>query len=101
MVTNKDPFIVRLTWVDGLTLCGLLLSSLAACLAINGQFAFALSLLFVAMLADAFDGILALPVDVGVRVHPFLDNLIPGSFLQAKDFIHEGSQFLRGKVAQD
>jgi len=56
---KDNLWIVRLTWVDGLTLGGLVLSSLAAGLALAGRFAFALSLLFAAMLLDAFDGILA------------------------------------------
>jgi phosphatidylserine synthase len=76
MVRNKDPFIVRLTWVDGLTLCGLVLASLAACLALHGQFAFALSLLFVAMIADAFDGILARKFGMERDFGRYLDGFI-------------------------
>jgi CDP-diacylglycerol--serine O-phosphatidyltransferase len=56
---KKSMFIVRLNLVDVLTLSGLILSLIAASFALSGQFAFALSFLFMAMLADAFDGIMA------------------------------------------
>jgi len=86
---KENLWIVRLTWVDLLTLCGLLLSSLAAGLAVSGRFDFALSLLFAAMLLDAFDGILArrygLERDFGRYLDGFVDVfdylVVPALFL--------------------
>ena len=56
---KKNIFIIRLNPVDMLTLFGLVLALAAASMVLAGKFAFALSLLFLAMLADAFDGIMA------------------------------------------
>lgn len=56
---ENGRFIIQLNWVDGLTLTGLALSSLSMGFAMAGEFSFALSILFLAMLTDAFDGILA------------------------------------------
>jgi phosphatidylserine synthase len=73
---RKNLWIVRLNWVDGLTLCGLVLSSLAAGLAVAGRFSFSLSLLFVAMILDAFDGILARRFRLEREFGRYLDGFI-------------------------
>ena len=78
-MADKNRFIVQLNWVDYLTLSGVLWSSLSIALSLSGHFAFALSLLFVAMLVDAFDGVLArkyrLERDFGRYLDSFVDVL--------------------------
>lgn len=58
-MTKKNIFIVKLNYVDCLTLSGLIFASISAGFALANQFSFSLSFLFIAMLADAFDGVFA------------------------------------------
>ena len=58
-MVKKSLFIVRLNRVDLLTLSSVFTSFLAILVADQGHLYFAMTLLFVAMLADALDGIFA------------------------------------------
>lgn len=73
----KKRFIVTLNPVDWLTVSGILLSLCSAALVLAGQFSFALSILFIAMLVDALDGVLArkfkLERDFGRYLDGFVD----------------------------
>ena len=57
--TGKDGFIIRLNWVDYVTLSSVVTTWISITLTLNGLTSAAMALLFLAMLADAFDGILA------------------------------------------
>src|SRR4030042_1506402 len=59
VVNMKKYFIVSLNPVDCLTISGIVISLCAAALVLAGEFSLALSLLFIAMLVDALDGVLA------------------------------------------
>ena len=74
---DRSIFIIRLNWVDVLTLMGILLSSLSIALALSGRFSLALAVVYLAVLVDAFDGILArkfgLERDFGRYLDGFVD----------------------------
>ncbi len=88
-MADKNRFIVQLNWVDYLTLSGVLWSSLSIALSLSGHFAFALSLLFVAMLVDAFDGILARKYGLEREFGRYLD-----SFVDVLDYLVAPAIFL-------
>ena len=73
----KKHFIVTLNPVDWLTVSGIVLSLCAAALVLAEQFSFALSVLFISMLVDALDGVLArkfkLERDFGRYLDGFVD----------------------------
>ena len=73
---KKETFIIRLNRVDCLTLLGVVFSSLSIGLSISGKFSFALSVLFLAMLVDAFDGILARKLGTERNFGRYLDGFI-------------------------
>ncbi len=77
---EKRFFLVRLNAVDLLTLSSVVLSSMAVVLVLSRQMWFALSLLYLAMLADALDGMLArrygLVRDFGRYLDGFMDVLV-------------------------
>lgn len=73
---NDKLFIVKLNPVDYLSLVGLLLSGSAIGLTLHKQFSFALSLLFLAMLADAFDGLMARKLGTEREFGRYLDGFI-------------------------
>lgn len=72
-------FIVRLNMVDILTLSGALLSCISIALMLNGKLELSLGVLYLAVIADAFDGILArrlkLERDFGRYLDGFVDTL--------------------------
>lgn len=57
--TPHSHFIIRLNWVDYITLSSVVSTWMSIMLTLSGALNGAMSLLFLAMLADAFDGILA------------------------------------------
>lgn len=80
-MNNKTPlFIVSLNRIDVLTLSSVLTTFFAMMFAMNGHLYFAMALLFVAMTADALDGILArkygLVREFGRYLDGFMDMLI-------------------------
>ena len=83
MSGNADPtrgfFIIALNRVDCLTLSGVLLSFLSMSYMLAGKMEFALGVLYIAVIADAFDGILArklgLVRDFGRYLDGFVDTL--------------------------
>jgi phosphatidylserine synthase len=57
---NRRPtFILALTWVDGMTLGGLLISCAGLFSALHGRLSLAISAMLLAMLVDMLDGMLA------------------------------------------
>lgn len=80
MNPESPRYIIRLNPVDCLTLSGVLTSALALVLGLSGQTYLATALLFVAMLGDALDGILArkyrLERPFGRYLDGFMDVLI-------------------------
>ena len=85
----KKYFIVRLNRVDYLTVTGIFLASCSGALINGDRFSLALAVLFLAMLVDALDGILArkfhLERDFGRYLDGFVDVfdylVIPSFFL--------------------
>jgi phosphatidylserine synthase len=81
-VSNKNrlPFIIKLNRVDLITLSSVLTTFIAMMYAIEGQLYFAMALLFLAMTADALDGMLArkwgLEREFGRYLDGFMDVLI-------------------------
>ncbi len=73
---KKGIFIITLNWVDYLTLSGILLSSLSIGFALNGKFSFSLGVLFLAMTADAFDGVMARKFGTERNFGRYLDGFI-------------------------
>lgn len=73
----KKRFIITLNPVDCLTISGIVLSLSSAALVLKGEFSLALSLLFISMLVDALDGVLArkfrLERDFGRYLDGFVD----------------------------
>lgn len=69
-------FIVKLNRVDCLTLSGVIAAALSAGLALKGEFAYSLSLMFVAMLADALDGIWARKRGIERAFGRYLDGFV-------------------------
>ncbi|MCP4131573.1 MAG: CDP-archaeol synthase [bacterium] len=86
---KKNIFIIRPNIVDCMTLSGLFFASWAAVLAIAGKFAFSLSLLYVAMLADAFDGFMARKYGTERSFGRYLDG-----FVDVYDYLVVPSIFL-------
>ncbi len=79
-LVNRPPFIVSLNRVDLITLSSVLTTFVAMMNAIEGHLYFAMALLFLAMTADALDGMLArklgLERDFGRYLDGFMDVLI-------------------------
>lgn len=77
---NNDRYIITLNRVDLLTLSGIITSAMAVQSTLNGHFHLATGLLFIAMLGDALDGILArrlgLERNFGRYLDGFMDVLI-------------------------
>ncbi len=77
---SSSLFIIKLTAVDWLTLSSVVTTCLAVGLSLSGFYLLATSLLFIAMCADAFDGILArkygLERNFGRYLDGFMDVLI-------------------------
>ncbi|MBE0148099.1 CDP-alcohol phosphatidyltransferase family protein [Serratia sp. PL7] len=77
---NKSPFLVRLSSADCITLVGLLFSAVAMGCALHKQLFLSVAWLFLAMLADALDGIWArrnkLVRSFGRYLDGFMDQLI-------------------------
>ena len=77
---KKPPFIIRLNRVDLITLSSVLTTFIAMMYAIEGHLYFAMALLFLAMTADALDGMLArkwgLEREFGRYLDGFMDVLI-------------------------
>ena len=80
MLNKKIPFIVKLNRVDLITLSSVLTTFIAMMFAIEGHLYFAMALLFLAMTADALDGMLArkwgLEREFGRYLDGFMDVLI-------------------------
>lgn len=76
----QGRFIVRLNWVDAVTLGGLLLALKSLLAIAHRQVELALGLLFLAVLCDAFDGVLArrhgMARDFGRYLDSFIDVFI-------------------------
>ncbi len=88
-VLNRSRFIIRLNMVDCLTLTGLILSSCSIGLSIAGKFSFSLSFLYIAMLTDAFDGIMARKFKTERNFGRYLDG-----FVDVFDYLLAPSIFL-------
>lgn len=77
---NASRYIIRLNRVDVLTLSAVLTTALATACALQGRFYLATALLFLAMLGDALDGMLArklkLERSFGRYLDGFMDTLI-------------------------
>lgn len=86
---KKQIFIITLNRVDLLTLGGLLISILSIGLAISGSYSFSLALLFIAMLVDAMDGILARKLGTEREFGKYLDG-----FVDAFNYLVTPSLFL-------
>ena len=71
-----SSFIVKLNRVDCITLSSVITTSLAVSFAIEGYSFLATSLLFIAMLADAFDGILASIYGIECSFGRYLDGFL-------------------------
>jgi len=80
LLNKKLPFIVKLNRVDLITLSSVLTTFIAMMHAIEGHLYFAMALLFLAMTADALDGMLArkwgLEREFGRYLDGFMDVLI-------------------------
>ncbi len=80
MLNKKIPFIIKLNRVDLITLSSVLTTFIAMMYAIEGHLYFAMALLFLAMTADALDGMLArkwgLEREFGRYLDGFMDVLI-------------------------
>jgi CDP-diacylglycerol--serine O-phosphatidyltransferase len=80
MLNKKIPFIIKLNRVDLITLSSVLTTFIAMMFAIEGHLYFAMALLFLAMTADALDGMLArkwgLEREFGRYLDGFMDVLI-------------------------
>lgn len=91
---SSHRFIFHLTWVDAVTLTGVVLTGCALALIIHGKLSFAMSVLYLAMIVDALDGMLArkygLERDFGRYLDGFVDMLdylvAPGLFLYVWGF---------------
>lgn len=77
---HTERYLIRLNKVDLITMSGVVTSMIAAALALSGSLYLATALLYLAMLADALDGILArklgLERDFGRYLDGFMDVLI-------------------------
>lgn len=86
---KDNYFIVKLNWVDCITLLGLFFAASSCALSLSGKFEFSLSLLYIAMLADAFDGVLARKYGLGRDFGRYLDG-----FVDVADYLIAPSIFL-------
>jgi CDP-diacylglycerol--serine O-phosphatidyltransferase len=59
MTKSRPYFIVSLSWVDGVTLTGLLLACLGLLAALHGLLSLAIALMLLGMFIDMLDGVLA------------------------------------------
>ncbi|MBF0352606.1 MAG: CDP-alcohol phosphatidyltransferase family protein [SAR324 cluster bacterium] len=82
-------FIIRLSKVDCLTLSGILLISLSMGLMLHQRFAYALSLMFLALLVDGLDGLLARKLGLERDFGRYLDG-----FVDVLDYLVAPSLFL-------
>ena len=73
---QKSFFIVELNRVDCLTLMGILLVGSAVVLMLQGQFSYALSILYLALIADAMDGVLARKLGITRDFGRYLDGFV-------------------------
>ena len=72
---NQRPyFIIAPNWVDGLSLCSLLFSSLGLLLALNGMLTLAIVLMLLAMFVDMIDGMLARRMKLESEFGRYLDS---------------------------
>lgn len=100
-------FIIKLNRVDLVTFSSVITSSISVALSIQGDFYLAMSVLYIAMLADAMDGILArklgLERDFGRYLDGFMDVLIylvsPSILLYCSGFNGYLSLFLLAMIA--
>ena len=69
-------FIVRLNVVDAITLSGVLLSCISMALMLNGKMELSLGILYLAVIADAFDGILARKLNLARDFGRYLDGFV-------------------------
>ena len=73
---KKQTFIFTLTKVDILTISGLFAGILSIGLALSGRYSFSLALLFIAMLIDAMDGIVARKLGMESDFGRYLDGFV-------------------------
>lgn len=74
--SNDSKFIVKLNFVDYITLSSVVTTSFAVVSALEGYLYFATALLFIAMLADAYDGILARKYGIERSFGRYLDGFM-------------------------
>ncbi|MDF3030751.1 MAG: CDP-diacylglycerol--serine O-phosphatidyltransferase [Moraxellaceae bacterium] len=74
--TGRPVFIIRLNRVDLLTLSGVVTSALAVAALLEQQFHLATALLFLAMLGDALDGLLARRLGLARNFGRYLDGFM-------------------------
>jgi len=80
---NSGFFIIRLNWVDCITLSGFALANIAIYYAVNHSIDFALAYLFLAVLADAFDGVFARKFNLERDFGRYLDSFVDCSIYLA------------------
>ena len=73
---RKAWFIVSLNRVDFITLSGVFVAGLSMVLALHGKLAWALSALYLAMLSDALDGLLARRWNISSEFGRYLDGFV-------------------------
>ena len=73
---DESRFIVKLNFVDYITLSSVITTCLAVVSALEGYLYFATALLYIAMLADAYDGILARKYGVERSFGRYLDGFM-------------------------
>ncbi|MEE9355344.1 MAG: CDP-alcohol phosphatidyltransferase family protein [Methylococcaceae bacterium] len=73
---RNNHLIVSLNWVDVITLSGMIVASCSLAAIIAGNFSLALGLLYLAVLLDAFDGILARKYNLQRDFGRFLDGFV-------------------------
>jgi len=73
---NPNFFIIRLNWVDVVTLIGFLFANVAIYSAVNNSIDLAFGWLFLAVLADAFDGVLARKFGLVRNFGRYLDSFV-------------------------
>ncbi len=86
---EKSIFLINLNWIDYLTLSGVALASCSVGFAFAGKLSFAMSFMFLAMLADAFDGFFARKFNKESDFGRYLD-----SFIDVLDYLIAPSLFL-------
>ncbi|HEX3048968.1 MAG TPA: CDP-alcohol phosphatidyltransferase family protein [Bacillota bacterium] len=73
---QNNLFIIRLNWADLLSLLALFLSSLALVTVLEKKFFLAISLLFLGMFADTFDGMIARKYGLESEFGRYLDGFV-------------------------